>query len=113
MVSERPAWRRPRSSRSCSCHSPRRLPRRYSVPARGEQHALVNPADANQDRAEADKRKRAENTGQVRHINQKNLADGQRDNRGGGKARRLRLQPETRDQQQYAEDEPDRGISVL
>jgi hypothetical protein len=59
---------------------------------------LVEPADTDQYDAKPDEGKRAENAGQVRHVDEEYLADSQGYDCSRGEPRRLRSEHETRHQ---------------
>src|SRR6185369_17711596 len=93
--------------------APSALRRCYRVPARREQHALIEPADAYQHCAESDERKRSEYSCQAGHIDKENLGDGQGHDRCRRKPRRLRSQEEAGKEQKHSKYKPDRRVGIL
>src|SRR5262245_62829449 len=78
--------------------------RGYTVLGCREQHALIEPADADHHSSKPDEGERAENAGQVCRVDEEYLADGKRNDCGRGEPRRLRSQREDQHQQYHSAD---------
>src|SRR2546423_5431785 len=106
-----PSWAGRRKVRRRRRYALRR--RRWRGRPLREQEPLVEPADADEHKAEHDEGESAKHAGNARHVDKEHLSDGEQDHRGRGEPRRLRAQCDAGEQQHHAVGEPYGRIGVL